>query len=158
MALSARRAEALRVVAQDDAKALLLPMDATDPRAWGPAHAGLREAWDGVDLVVFCAADYRPLRPWELEAESVRHTIETNLNSVYYGLQATLADMLARGSASLVLVASVAGYMGLPNATVWPDQGRADQLGGAALCRTASKWAGRLPGQPRLREDPADGA
>ena len=119
VALSARRAEALRVVAQDDAKALLLPMDATDPRAWGPAHASLREAWDGIDLVVFCAADYRPLRPWELEAESVRHTIETNLNSVYYGLQATLADMLARGSGSMVLVASVAGYMGLPNATVY---------------------------------------
>ncbi|WP_235185011.1 SDR family NAD(P)-dependent oxidoreductase, partial [Cupriavidus sp. SK-3] len=42
VALSARQAEALRVVAQDDAKALLLPMDATDPRAWGPAPASLR--------------------------------------------------------------------------------------------------------------------
>ncbi|MCP3022448.1 SDR family NAD(P)-dependent oxidoreductase [Cupriavidus basilensis] len=119
VALSARRAEALKAVAGDHATALLLPMDATDPDAWRLAHDTLREAWEGVDLVVFCAADYRALRPWELEAASVRHTIETNLNSVYYGLQATLADMLARGRGSLVLVASVAGYMGLPNATVY---------------------------------------
>lgn len=70
-------------------------------------------------MVIFCAAEYRPLRPWEVTADEARRTIDINLGSVYYGLAAVLPSMLSRHAGSLVLLASVAGYMGLPNATIY---------------------------------------
>jgi len=38
---------------------------------------------------------------------------------VYAGLEAIFPDMLSRGNGGIGLIASVAGYMGLPNASVY---------------------------------------
>ncbi|TAL81678.1 MAG: SDR family NAD(P)-dependent oxidoreductase [Candidimonas sp.] len=119
VALSARREDALVAVAANSALARILPMDVTDPAAWKSAHKHLIREWGGLDLTVFCAAQYEQLRSWELQSDSVRGTIEVNLASVYYGLEVILPDLIAQGNGSIALVASVAGYLGLPNATVY---------------------------------------
>lgn len=119
VAVSGRRVAALASVVAGHPQGLPLPMDATCPHEWVDAHRTLTDTWQGVDMVIFCAAEYRPLRPWEVSAQEARRTIETNLGSVYYGLAAALPAMLDRKAGSLVLLASVAGYMGLPNATVY---------------------------------------
>jgi short-subunit dehydrogenase len=77
------------------------------------------QRFGGVDLIVFCAADYHPERSWQISAEGAAHTLAVNLGSVYTGLATVLPDMLARGSGGIAIVASVAGYIGLPNATVY---------------------------------------
>ena len=71
------------------------------------------------DLIVFCAADYRPEQSWQLQHEHVRQTLDTNLAGVYFGLETILPDLMARQSGGIVLVASVAGYIGLPGACVY---------------------------------------
>jgi short-subunit dehydrogenase len=119
VALSARRQDALLAVAANSALASVLPMDVTDPAAWRVVHDRLIQEWGGLDLIVFCAAQYEQIRPWELQSDKVRGTIETNLSSVYYGLEVILPGLIARGNGSIALIASVAGYLGLPNATVY---------------------------------------
>lgn len=119
VAVSARRADALAAVIDGQPLGIALPMDASRPQDWVTAHNALRNAWQDVDMVIFCAADYRPLRPWEVTADEARRTIDINLCSVYYGLASVLPQMLSRHAGSLVLLASVAGYMGLPNATIY---------------------------------------
>jgi short-subunit dehydrogenase len=69
--------------------------------------------------VVFCAAQYRPEHSWEVDPELASQTLEINLGSVYAGLAQVLPAMIARGSGGIALVASVAGYMGLPQASVY---------------------------------------
>lgn len=119
VAVSARRADALSTVVDGHPLGFVLPMDASRPQDWVAAHTALRNAWQDVDMVIFCAAEYRPLRPWEVTADEARRTIDINLCSVYYGLASVLPQMLSRHAGSLVLLASVAGYMGLPNATIY---------------------------------------
>lgn len=120
VALSARSREPLEALGRPFAQAaLVLPMDVTRPEAWAQAHGALVSAWGGADLVVFCAAQYQPERSWEVRAERAAATVTANLTSVYYGIEVVLPPMLARGSGALALVASVAGYMGLPNASVY---------------------------------------
>jgi len=119
LALSSRREAALRGVVQPAAQPIILPFDVADPVAWEHAWTELNKHWEAPDLVVFCAADYHPQRSWEIDPEQARRTVETNLTSIYYGLHYVLPSMLKRGSGGLVLLASVAGYMGLPNATVY---------------------------------------
>ncbi|MGE6493112.1 SDR family NAD(P)-dependent oxidoreductase [Cupriavidus metallidurans] len=119
VAVSGRRADALAAVVEGQPRGLALPMDARVPADWVASHDALCKTWDAVDMVVFCAAEYRPLRPWEIDAEEARRTVETNLCSVYYGLAAVLPAMMVRQGGSVVLLASVAGYLGLPNATIY---------------------------------------
>ncbi|QZA76374.1 SDR family NAD(P)-dependent oxidoreductase [Deefgea tanakiae] len=117
--LSARRQPQLALVAQQHPKAMVLPFDVLDTAAWQSSYTEIVSRMGGIDLVVFCAADYRPERTWEVNPSTAAQTLQINLGSVYTGLATILPDLIARGSGGIGLIASVAGYMGLPNASVY---------------------------------------
>jgi short-subunit dehydrogenase len=119
VALSARRAERLQAVAGGHPQALVAPFDILDRQAWALRYEQVCGSLGGIDLVVFCAADYHPERSWEVDPEHAARMLAVNLGSVYTGLSTVLPDMLARGSGGIAIVASVAGYLGLPNASVY---------------------------------------
>ncbi len=121
VALSARNREALQEVAAGRDSALVLPMDVTDAAAWEASHALLRAQWGTPDLVLFCVAhaQYEPERAWDVHTPAARAMIEVNLVSVYCGLETVLPSLLERGTGGVAIVASVAGYLGLPNASVY---------------------------------------
>ncbi|MYM81027.1 SDR family NAD(P)-dependent oxidoreductase [Duganella sp. FT50W] len=119
VALSARRAERLQSVADAHPQALVAAFDILDQQAWQQRHEQISAEFGGVDLIVFCAAEYRPERSWEIDAGRAAHTLQTNLGSVYTGLTTVLPAMLERGNGRIAIVASVAGYFGLPNASVY---------------------------------------
>ena len=117
--LSARRVERLLDLASSYPNAIALAMDVGDQSSWEQALAELQNQIDRIDLVIFCAAKYHPERSWELVPEETEHTLSVNLLSVYQGIQSVLPGMLERGHGGIGVVASVAGYLGLPNATVY---------------------------------------
>lgn len=120
VAVSGRRQHALEsVIRQHPASGMALTMDATRPDDWKETFLRLRSLWGGVDLVVFCAADYKAMRSWELRADVVKSMLDINLGGVYYGLETIVPGLLEQGHGSIALVGSVAGYMGLPKATVY---------------------------------------
>ncbi len=99
------------------ARALALDLTRTDELE--RARDQLLADWGGIDLVVFNAGTYRPLRAWELSAQAVRETLETNLLGTMSATAAVLPTLLAQGAGAIALVGSVAGYGGLPKATVY---------------------------------------
>ena len=121
VALSARRREPLEEMAARFGKgrALALQLDITDAPALGKAAAHLERAWGGIDLVVVMAGEYKPMRAWELEVAAARSMVEVNLVGPYNVLAAVLPGLLARGSGTIALVSSVAGYRGLPKSLVY---------------------------------------
>jgi short-subunit dehydrogenase len=118
VALSARRADVLQEVAAAHKNAFIAPLDVLCPM---PGATSMPASWKP-SAASTCWCSVRPstartqLGSQEDEAE---HTLRTNLASVYSALGAALPDMLARGSGGIALVASVAGYVGLPGATVY---------------------------------------
>lgn len=119
LALSARNRDRLDQLSAGWSNALCLPLDVTDPGGLENAGNCIRDAWDGIDLVVLNAGTYAAVRAWELESQAVRQTVETNLLGVIDGVRSALPAMLARGSGAIAIVGSVAGYRGLPNAIVY---------------------------------------
>jgi NAD(P)-dependent dehydrogenase (short-subunit alcohol dehydrogenase family) len=127
IALSARSAGALQALAARLGQpALILPVDVTQPEAVQGAWETLLSRWGGVDLVVYMAGTYAPLDA-KAPAESVlpvaRQTVAVNFlgalevaSQVAPWLAAQPADGRPRG---IVLVASVAGYRGLPRALAY---------------------------------------
>lgn len=117
--LSARRENLLAVVAANQPRAHVLAFDVADQNSWSGAQSQLREKFPKIDLVIFCAAKYQPERSWEVNANDATDTLKINLASVYHGLETVLPSMLQQGSGGIAILASVAGYLGLPNASVY---------------------------------------
>lgn len=117
--MSARRADRLHEIAKGHNLAIPLTLDVANAESWHIALQTLHDQIDRIDLVVFCAAKYHPERSWELIPEETEDTLSINLQSVYQGIQSVLPGMLERGEGGIAVIASVAGYLGLPNATVY---------------------------------------
>ena len=65
----------------------------------------------GIGGVRALTADYS-INAWEL-------VLQTNLNGVFYGMQAQIAAMLALGSGSIINIASVLGLVGTPRSPAY---------------------------------------
>ena len=120
VALSARRREALEEVASAcKGETRVEPMDATRPEDFERVRERLLAAWGRLDLVVFNAGTYQPLRAAELTPAVVRGILDTNLLGVMDGVAACVPLFTRQGRGAMALVGSVAGYGGLPKATVY---------------------------------------
>jgi short-subunit dehydrogenase len=117
LALSARRESALREVAMKVDK--ILPLDVADAEAVVTAQQTLTAEWGAIDLVIYCAGVYTPMRSWELDLQKVGQGMSVNLTGVYHLLHAVIPDFIQRGAGGICLVASVAGYTGLPKALAY---------------------------------------
>ena len=115
LALSARNEEKLRAL--NIADALILPCDATDVASLeGALHKLLAQCW-GVDLVIYLAGDYVPMRADNFDLAQAEKVIEVNFLAAMR-LTATVLPHLQAGG-GIAFVASVAGYRGLPKALAY---------------------------------------
>lgn len=119
LVLSARGVDRLEALARSLPAASALPLDLSDSDALPAAVCRAAERLGGLDMVIFNAGTYQPLRAWELTPQNIRATLNLNLLGVMDGVAAVLPRMLAAGRGHLVIVGSVAGYRGLPKAAVY---------------------------------------
>lgn len=120
VALSARSADGLeRMASPHGSRALALPFDVTHGAAAVATMRQIVGEWGGVDFVLLCAGTHQPVRAWELDADSARRLVDTNLIGVFNCLQPVLQQLLHQQAGSIAIVASVAGYRGLPTALVY---------------------------------------
>ncbi len=125
------------VVAHPGARARAL--DVTDADAVRTLAAALL-AQGPLDLVVYCVGHYKAQRAYDFDVAQMLQHQQINYVGALYVLDAVLPAMLARGSGHLSLIASVAGYRGLPKSLAYgPTK--------AALINLAESLYGDL--QPR---------
>jgi short-subunit dehydrogenase len=115
VALSARNGDKLRDLGI--AGALILPCDATDTDSLHAAHLALLAAWEGVDLVVYLAGDYVPMRADDFNLATAEKVVAVNFNGAMRLAATVLHDL--RPGGGVAFVASVAGYRGLPKALAY---------------------------------------
>ena len=119
VALSARSADKLREVAGGNAMALVEPLDFTHSVEVSAAWDRIRLQWGGVDLVLVVAGTHKEMRAWELNEADARALFEVNLHAVVNTTAAIVPGLLAQGCGAIGIVASVAGYRGLPKALIY---------------------------------------
>ena len=115
LALSARNAENLQALKIPEA--LILPCDATDPASLAGAREQLLATFDGIDLVIYLAGDYQPMRADSFDLARAEKIIEVNFLAAMRLTATVLPDLKAGGG--IAFVASVAGYRGLPKALAY---------------------------------------
>lgn len=119
VAVSARDTQALSGFVDTYPSALALPVDVTLRDSVLAAHAQLMAQFGRIDLVLFCAGHYRAQRATALELDEMLRHQQVNYVGAVHVLEAVLPSMLAQGSGHLSVVASVAGWRGLPNALAY---------------------------------------
>ncbi len=114
VAVSARRKEPLDELAGD--RMVVAPADVTNLESLRQATTRVTEALGGLDVVVLNAGYWKQMSARDFDVEEFRRHVEVNLLGMANGIACVLPLFRAQGSGTLVGVASVAGYRGLPGA------------------------------------------
>ena len=117
--VSARSAEALEAFARAHPGSVALPLDVSAPSDAARALDEILRRIGRVDHVVYCAGHYRPMRATALDLAEMQRHLDVNYLGALRMLDAVLPPLLAQGGGHVSLVASVAGYRGLPKALAY---------------------------------------
>lgn len=121
VAVSARAAGTLAAAFAADSPggAKLLPLDVTDAEATRRCAERLLGDWGGIDLVLAVAGTYQEMRADAFDLPAARRIVDVNLNGVLNLFAAVQPALLRQGAGGFGIVASVAGYGGLPNSLAY---------------------------------------
>ncbi len=116
--VSARSAEPLAELAAACPGLQTIQLDATDEVGVKTAAQQLM-AGGGLDLMMYCAGIYQPLRAQELSSAIMAQHMQVNYIGAVLVTQAVLPAMLAAKRGHLSYVSSVAGFRGLPHSLAY---------------------------------------
>jgi NADP-dependent 3-hydroxy acid dehydrogenase YdfG len=114
--ISGRTEQKLRAVVKLGQKIAYLLLDVTDREQSQQVFNTLYEKYGLPEVVVLNAGDYTPMPADEFNLDLIYKLNQVNYLGVMNGLASILPLMKARKSGQILLMASVAGYRGLPDA------------------------------------------
>lgn len=117
---SARGQEALESLRADASglagRISLVPLDVTDAKAVAEAVRHIETEIAPIGLAVLNAGSHRPMSAESFKADDVAALLNLNVVGIAHCLEGLLPAMIGRGRGQVALVASLAGYSGLPSA------------------------------------------
>jgi short-subunit dehydrogenase len=119
VAASARSADKLAELAAAQPSIAPLPVDVTDLEGMRQAVASIASTLGAPELAVFSAGVWQAMSAGGFAAAKAAQSMAVNYQGVVNGLDAVLAPMLARRKGHVAIIASVAGYRGLPRTSAY---------------------------------------
>ncbi len=119
VAASARSADKLAELARAHPGIAPLPLDVLDLGAMQEAARSIAGTLGPIDLALFGAGVWEPMTARTFSAAKAAHSMAVNYQGIANGIEAVLPAMLERGQGHIALVASIAGYRGLPRAAAY---------------------------------------
>jgi NAD(P)-dependent dehydrogenase (short-subunit alcohol dehydrogenase family) len=121
--ISARNAIVLAQFTQRHERAQALEVDVTDRAALREAAEQIVARHGRIDLVMYCAGHYKPQRATAFDLDEMLKHQQVNVVGALHLLDSVLPQLLRQARqgqpAHVSLVASVAGYRGLPHALAY---------------------------------------
>ncbi|WP_374626632.1 SDR family NAD(P)-dependent oxidoreductase [Devosia sp.] len=119
VAISGRRADRLAEVASGSRLIAPYPLDVTDAIAVQAVLQQVVADLGRIDLYVFGAATWQPLTVGDYDFAKFQRLVDTNLMGFVRMANPVVAQMTHQGGGQLAVIASVAGYFGLPRAAAY---------------------------------------
>ncbi|WP_374379570.1 SDR family NAD(P)-dependent oxidoreductase [Dongia sp.] len=117
--VSGRREDALEETSRDHASIFPAILDVTDAVGVDAVLDAIEMRHGPVDIAILNAARYQAMDAADFDSAGFRDHIETNVMGTVHCLAPLLARMRRRRKGRIVLIASVAGYRGLPKAAAY---------------------------------------
>lgn len=117
--VSARSVATLDAFVRGHAGSQAIALDATDRVAMREAAARIVAEHGQLDLAVYCAGYYKPMRATAFDLDDALRHEQVNYVGALHLLDAVLPTLLRQRRGHLSLVSSVSGYRGLPKALAY---------------------------------------
>ena len=119
VAISARSEDTLRELAAATDGFLAYPCDITDEQAVRDTITAIENDHGEIDVAVLNAGTHQPVRAADLKTKDFDKLVRINLMGTVNCLAALTGRMMPRGRGQIAVVASVAGYRGLPTSAAY---------------------------------------
>ncbi|WP_319773502.1 SDR family NAD(P)-dependent oxidoreductase [Breoghania sp.] len=119
VAVTARSADKLGELSAASRTVFAYPGDVTDADAMAGCVDEIESRAGPVDLAILNAGAWALMDATDLDLAAVRTGVEVNYLGVMNALDALIPKMMARGKGHIAIVASVAGYRGLPRSVAY---------------------------------------
>ncbi|MEO1694039.1 MAG: SDR family NAD(P)-dependent oxidoreductase [Pseudomonadota bacterium] len=119
VAVSARSADKLAAMATANSGIFSYPLDVTDADAVTSTIEAIERDLGPIDLALFSAGIWQVLDVEEVTVEPILRGMEVNFAGTVRPLVPLMHRMMARKSGRLAIIASVAGWRGLPRAAAY---------------------------------------
>jgi NAD(P)-dependent dehydrogenase (short-subunit alcohol dehydrogenase family) len=119
VAISGRREDKLAAVAASNAKIKPYVLDVTDADAINATVAKIADELGRIDLFIFGAAAWQPMDVGDYAYDKFSKVVDTNYLGVIRVAEPLLKQMDRQGGGHFAVIASVAGYFGLPRSAAY---------------------------------------
>tara|TARA_R110002020_G_scaffold2136_4_gene9765 strand:- start:2122 stop:2874 length:753 start_codon:yes stop_codon:yes gene_type:complete len=119
VAISGRREDKLAAVAAGHPTISGYPLDVTDGEAIAATVQKIAAELGRIDLFIFGAAAWQPMDVGDYAFEKFAKIVDTNYLGVIRVANPLLAQMDRQGGGHFAVIASVAGYFGLPRSAAY---------------------------------------
>jgi short-subunit dehydrogenase len=119
VAASARSADKLGELAGQASRIAPFPLDVVRRDDVAVTYADIVAQLGAVDLAVLNAGIWQPMKARDFDAGIIAQSLAVNVVGVANPLEHLIPAMIQRGAGHIAIVASVAGYRGLPKALAY---------------------------------------
>ena len=121
VAVSARSIDKLKALAGEAPEGSIQPyaLDVTDSKETADTVTRIEAEHGPIDIALLNAGTHEPVSADDFKAATLRKLVELNLMGTANCLEPLLATFRARGRGQIAIIASVAGYRGLPTSAAY---------------------------------------
>lgn len=119
VAVSARSADKLDKLADSNVNMVAVPVDVTSRDDVAVAVQRILGEFGALDLAVLNAGVWQPMHASAYDAGAATRSMAVNYLGIAHALESLIPHMIGRREGQLALIASVAGYRGLPKAAAY---------------------------------------
>lgn len=119
VAISARSADKLEKIQSETSALTAVPVDVTSADAMVEAANTIEARFGSIDMVVICSGYWAVMPADQLDLEKMHTAMDVNFFGAVNTVAAVVPGMKTRKRGRIVIVASVSGYRGLPQASAY---------------------------------------
>ena len=117
VAISARRENLLKEIADTNANISSFPLDVTDKSKCKEVFEQIKKKFENIDICFFSTGTWNPKKEKDIDVEQIENVFKINFFGTLNSIKAVEEYFKNKGSGKIAIVSSIAGYRGLPNST-----------------------------------------
>ena len=117
VAISARRENLLREIADINANISSFPLDVTDKTKCKQVFEEIKNKFENIDICFFSTGTWNPKKEKDIDVEQIEDVFKINFFGTLNSIKAVEEYFKNKKSGKIAIVSSIAGYRGLPNST-----------------------------------------
>ena len=117
VAISARRENLLREIADNHENINSFPLDVTNKEKCKEVSNNIKSQFENIDICFFSTGTWNPKKEKDIDVEQMEGVFKVNFFGTVNSIKAVEEYFRNKKSGIITIVSSIAGYRGLPNST-----------------------------------------